>query len=216
MADNAGARGRNDAKLRDRYAVPRELEPLVRPIGEISLDTKNARVHPARQMDEIEKSLRRFGMRDAVKVTPDGVVVAGNGRLAAARRMGWTHVPVIVVESDTAREYALADNRIGELAEWDVLRLADELGAMSDPVGWDQSEIDEILDAASDSDQGPDDFGALGDTSKPKRLDPVLTVFVKLAESDVVESAIDRAMSMGAPTRGAALQTICEEWSDGH
>jgi len=112
-------------------------------IADLSLDPKNARKHSQRNLDAIAASLVRFGQRKPL-VVHRGVVLAGNGTLEAARSIGWTEIEVSAVpddwDDDTAKAYALADNRSAELAEWDESELAKQLLEL-DEKGWNIEEL---------------------------------------------------------------------------
>ena len=92
------------------------------PIGSLTNDPRNARLHDDANMAAIVASLGRFGQQKPIVVDADGVVLAGNGTLEAARRLGWTVITVSrsSLRGAEARAYAFADNRSGELAEWDL------------------------------------------------------------------------------------------------
>jgi len=95
---------------------------LVVPIGELIPDADNARFHPQENIDAIKASLSRFGQDQPVVVQrSNNVVRKGNGRLQAARELGWTHLAAVFVDEDNidAAARAIADNRSGELAKWD-------------------------------------------------------------------------------------------------
>src|SRR5258707_3508248 len=90
---------------------------------------RNARTHSDAQVAEIAGSIRAFGFTNPILVGEEGDVVAGHGRLEAARRLGLAEVPVIPLRGLTElqrRQLMLADNRIALNAGWDVemLRLA--------------------------------------------------------------------------------------------
>ncbi len=74
-------------------------------IETLTLDPANARKHDQRNLDAIAGSLKRFGQRFPIVVQRQGMVVrAGNGRLIAAKAMGWTHIAALVVdESEVAQ-----------------------------------------------------------------------------------------------------------------
>ena len=112
-------------------------------ITDLSLDPKNARKHSARNLEAIAASLEKFGQRKPI-VVHRGVVLAGNGTLEAAKSLGWTEIDVAEVpddwDNDTAKAYALADNRTAELAEWDESELAKQLLELQD-ADWDITEI---------------------------------------------------------------------------
>lgn len=112
-------------------------------ITDLSLDPKNARKHSARNLEAIAASLEKFGQRKPI-VVHRGVVLAGNGTLEAAKSLGWTDIDVAEVpddwDNDTAKAYALADNRTAELAEWDESELAKQLLELQD-ADWDITEL---------------------------------------------------------------------------
>ena len=112
-------------------------------ITDLSLDPKNARKHSARNLEAIATSLEKFGQRKPI-VVHRGVVLAGNGTLEAAKSLGWTEIDVAEVpddwDNDTAKAYALADNRTAELAEWDESELAKQLLELQD-ADWDITEL---------------------------------------------------------------------------
>ena len=112
-------------------------------ITDLSLDPKNARKHSARNLEAIATSLEKFGQRKPI-VVHRGVVLAGNGTLEAAKSLGWTEIDVAEVpddwDNDTAKAYALADNRTAELAEWDESELAKQLLELQDS-DWDITEL---------------------------------------------------------------------------
>lgn len=90
-------------------------------IDAIRADEDNARVHDARQVDAIARSLVTFGQRRPIVLDDHGTVIAGNGTLAAAKALGWIEIDAVVTPFATPEErraYAIADNRTGNLAEW--------------------------------------------------------------------------------------------------
>ena len=112
-------------------------------IESLKLDPNNARKHSKRNLDAIAASLNKFGQRKPI-VVHNGVVIAGNGTLEAAKTLGWKEIGVSVCpadwDADTAKAYALADNRSSELAEWDDAILATQLLDL-DEMGWDIEDI---------------------------------------------------------------------------
>ena len=107
-------------------------------IESLKLDPNNARKHSKRNLDAIAASLNKFGQRKPI-VVHNGVVIAGNGTLEAAKSLGWKEIAVSVCpadwDADTAKAYALADNRSAELAEWDDKILSTQLLDLDD-MGW--------------------------------------------------------------------------------
>jgi len=107
------------------------MEVTRRLISDLTLDPQNARTHSQKNLDAIKASLTQFGQRKPIVITGEGLVLAGNGTLEAAKSLGWDHIDVTITPVDwdlnTARAYALADNRTAELAEWDENVLAKQL-----------------------------------------------------------------------------------------
>ena len=128
-------------------------------IAQLSLDPKNARKHSARNLEAIAASLLKFGQRKPL-VVHRGVVLAGNGTLEAARSLGWTEIEVSEVpqdwDNDTAKAYALADNRTAELAEWDESELAKQLLELQD-ADWDITELGFDVPKLTDIEPGDED-----------------------------------------------------------
>ncbi len=134
-------------------------------VDALTPDPENARTHSDRNLAAIAGSLRQFGQRRPL-VCYGSTVIAGNGTLEAAKSLGWTEVAITRVPRDwtfdQARAYALADNRTGELAEWDTKVLADQLVDL-DAIGWDVSTFGfEPLTPPTDP-SPPEDFPSYGD-----------------------------------------------------
>jgi DNA modification methylase len=115
---------------------------------------RNARTHSDAQVAQIAASIAEFGFTNPILVGIDGVIVAGHGRLAAARKLGLERVPVIVLDHLTPtqrRALVLADNRLAELSTWDDALLHIELEALQDEgfdldlTGFDADALAELL-----------------------------------------------------------------------
>src|SRR4051812_44719295 len=88
---------------------------------------RNARTHTEAQVDQIAASIREWGWTTPVLVTEEGMIIAGHGRVRAARKLGLTEVPVMVATGWTKAQihaYALADNKLALNAGWDEAILA--------------------------------------------------------------------------------------------
>lgn len=86
-------------------------------------------------VDAVANSIKEFGWQQPIVVDKDMVIIAGHTRYKAAKRLGYTKVPVVVADNLTAEQvkaYRLADNKSGELATWDETALFDELSGISD------------------------------------------------------------------------------------
>lgn len=105
------------------------------PIGELKPYEKNARKHGDKDVDQIRKSIEKYGMNDPIGIWgDDNIIVEGHGRLMACRKLGMTEVPVIRLDhltDEQRREYAIAHNATAELSAWDSDLLADEIAELN-------------------------------------------------------------------------------------
>ena len=124
---------------------------------------RNARRHSKKQIRQIAESIKRFGFTNPVLIGDDGEIIAGHGRVEAARLIGLTTVPTIALSHLNATErraYVLADNKLALNAGWNQELLALELQGLLDidfdlsVTGFSVTEIDLVLDAAKDSSPG--------------------------------------------------------------
>jgi DNA modification methylase len=132
-------------------------------IETLSPDPANVRKHGQRNMDAIKASLRRFGQQKPIVVDAKGIVLAGNGTLAAARDLGWREIQIVRTEltGSQATAFGIADNRSAELAEWDE-KLADVLASLKaedfplEEIGFDLDELEALKpEVKSDADAEP-------------------------------------------------------------
>ena len=100
-------------------------------IKDLTPDPANARQHDEKNLKAIQGSLKEFGQRKPIVITEAGVIVAGNGTVEAAKRLGWLKIDAVRVPGDWTPEqtkaFALADNRTAELAAWTPEVLAAQL-----------------------------------------------------------------------------------------
>ena len=109
------------------------------PIDRLIPNARNARTHSEAQVDQIAASIREWGWTNPVLVSEDGTIIAGHGRVRAARKLGLTEVPVMVATGWTKAQiqaYALADNKLALNAGWDEALLALEIGELQE-LGFD-------------------------------------------------------------------------------
>lgn len=132
--------------------ITEQLQPLAISIDLLHPDPSNARRHGEKNIEAIKSSLSMFGQRKPVVVQRNGMIVrAGNGTLAAAKALGWKEIAAVVIDDDsaTAVQFAIADNRTGELAEWDDETLATLLDGMDEAtrnsLAFDEKDLREIM-----------------------------------------------------------------------
>jgi ParB-like chromosome segregation protein Spo0J len=129
----------------DLCHIAESLRSLAVPIDSIDMDPANARKHPTENIEAIRASLRVYGQRKPIVVNRrTRTVEAGNGTLAAGRMLGWKYIAAVFVDDDsmTAAEFAIADNRTAELAEWDQAALEATLRSLV----VDDAELKKMLD----------------------------------------------------------------------
>ena len=155
----------------------------IQTISDLTSDPKNARRYPARNLEAIAGLLGQVGAARSIVIDEQGVVLAGNGVLAAAGRAGIEKVRVVDADGKTLvavrrsglterrrqkTQLAVGDNRSNELSAWDVpelTRLADEVGLDLAEVGFTPEELADLnagLDAAYRG--GPADEATIGES----------------------------------------------------
>src|ERR1700737_590075 len=100
------------------------------PIAQLSPHRGNPRTHSARQGRQIAHSISKFGFNNPILIDRNGGVIAGHGRILAAKLLGMSEVPTIRLDQMTEaqrRAYIIADNRLAENAGWDRELLALEM-----------------------------------------------------------------------------------------
>jgi ParB-like chromosome segregation protein Spo0J len=143
---------------------------VIVPTNRIKANPKNARTHSNRQIRKIAASMREFGFAAPVLIDEQDVLIAGHGRLEAARSLGMSAIPAIIIKGlSDARKRALmlADNRIAQDAGWDLERLAEELAELPEflaedgldvsVTGFEPAEIDRLTADFEDSSGDPAD-----------------------------------------------------------
>ncbi len=122
-----GAKGKVRRRRARAWVGAPKLRPLLVSLADLTLDPKNARKHDERNLRAIETSLERFGQLKPI-VVREGVVVAGNGTMVVAVKLGWTHLAAVAVDSLTREDaiaFGIMDNKSAELADWDLPALGD-------------------------------------------------------------------------------------------
>lgn len=142
--------------MQTKIEMAREL--AMWPVERLVPYAKNSRTHSAEQVAQIAASMREFGFTNPILVdTADGII-AGHGRLQAAKSLGLKEVPVIVLDHLTdaqRRAYIIADNKLALNAGWDDAVLAEELKALGDEgfdldlVGFSDEELTALMAEAT-------------------------------------------------------------------
>src|SRR4051794_24403255 len=151
-------------RVSDKANTPPDLAALMsglglrieaRPVASLIPYAKNARTHSDEQVALIAGSIRSFGFTNPILVDGANGIIAGHGRLAAARKLGLASVPVIELGHLSERDkraLIIADNKLAERAGWDrdllALEAGDlrELGVELSDLGFTAGEIDELME----------------------------------------------------------------------
>ena len=166
-------------KQLDEISTNDQPYPLARrivhwPLEKLIPYARNPRTHSAGQVAQIAASIASFGFNVPILVDTKDGIIAGHGRLLAARKLGLTHVPVIVLDHLTdaqKRAYIIADNQLALNADWDEELLRTELAALQDEdfnvalIGFEDEELARLL-AAQDAIEGLTDEDAVPDLSE--------------------------------------------------
>lgn len=136
-------------------------------ITNLTPDPNNARQHDEKNLKAIEGSLSQFGQRKPIVIDQANVIVAGNGTVKAAKRLGWTEIQAVRVpadwDADRIKAFALADNRTAELANWDQQVMAAQLLDLTE-AGFDIEEFgfelqeQPIVEQSGEDDELPQDI----------------------------------------------------------
>ena len=188
-------------------------------INSLTPDPANARTHDSKNLKAIASSLEKFGQRKPIVVTPDSIVVAGNGTLEAAKSLGWTQIAIARTPVgwtwDQVKAFALADNRTAELAEWDDKVLADQLLEL-DANGWELEELGFVsLQPPSDTDL-QNAFDAL---NNDESILEQITFTLHKDQMQTVRNALEASKALGEygdtgneNSNGNAISRVCELW----
>ncbi len=153
----------NDTSTAVAPVTPRPLFVSYKPTESLAPDPRNARTHPKRQIAQIVASIEAFGFTNPILVDEGGAIIAGHGRLRAAREIGLVEVPTIELAGlgdAQKRALRLADNKIALNAGWDLEILKLELAELAtidiaidlSLTGFSSGEIDVVLKSGTDPD----------------------------------------------------------------
>ncbi len=134
-------------------AMPKKIE--LWKIEKLKPYDRNPRTHSDEQINKIAASIAEFGFTNPILVDSDKGIIAGHGRLEAAKKLGMCKVPVIELSQLTdaqKRAYIIADNRLGLDAEWDYELLFEELETLQvddfnlSVIGFEEKELEAFLE----------------------------------------------------------------------
>lgn len=154
--------------------MEKEMQYYLANVSDLIPYIRNARTHSESQVNQIAASIKEFGFLSPILVAEDNTILAGHGRLAAARKLGLKQVPCVKESHLTEtqrRAYIIADNKLSLNAGWDEDMLAIELSELQgvdfdlDLLGFDESELASIFE--EDKEIKEDDFDVEEELAKP-------------------------------------------------
>lgn len=134
------------------------LEVTYRKISELTKYERNSRTHSAAQIEQIKNSIKEFGFTNPILIDEHGLIIAGHGRLEAAKELSMEAVPTITLHglSDAQKKaYVIADNKLALNAGWDDAMLESELRILQEVdydlslIGFDDAELDVIFNGVN-------------------------------------------------------------------
>ena len=144
----------------------------------------NARTHSDEQITQIAASIKEFGFANPILTDGENGIIAGHGRVMAAKKMGMEEVPTIELSHLTKTQkkaYILADNRLALNSGWDNDALALELGELSDDgfdldlLGFDNTELESMLLDETVDDENIDDIGVIDEIKEECEIKIICT-----------------------------------------
>jgi hypothetical protein len=159
--------------------IPKAKNIELMPLEDLRPYDRNARLHTRSQIEKIAKSIAAFGFNNPILIDSEQGIIAGHGRLEAAKFLGLETAPVIRLDhlSETERRaYILADNRLADLSQWDEETLSAEVDALQeadldlDAIGWTEDELAALMAEVPDPEDFEDDElgSTVSDESEPE------------------------------------------------
>ena len=188
---------------------------------------RNARTHSDEQVAQIAASIREWGWTVPVLMDEDGGLIAGHGRVLAARKLGLAEIPVMVAKgwSEAQKKaYVIADNKLALNAGWDLELLAVELedlqGLNFDLMltGFSDNELQGLLAQSSEGLTDPDTVPDLPQTpvsvpgDEPGKLTSILGDSSSARFEEILRSILSEVYDLSGPFSQTSDLDICERW----
>lgn len=198
-----------------------DSEFTIKSIDTLTPNDKNSRTHDRKQIDQISASIKEFGFTNPILVDDNNGIIAGHGRVLAAKQLGLKEVPALTLKNLTREQiqaYIIADNQLALNAGWDFETLKTELEGLKeldfdvDLLGFDDLFLQELFGTASEI-----DFPKL--SSGEKEPFQQMTFNLHDEQAAIVTDAITLARTnplsdtgLNENSNGNALSLICQEW----
>lgn len=173
-----------------------ELKIVLKNINDIKEYENNAKEHPDWQIEQIANSIQEFGFNDPIAINEDNQIIEGHGRLLAAKKLGLTEIPCIVLTGLTEvqeRAYIIAHNKTTMNTDFDLDRLQYELNALKvegfdlELTGFSEYEVEKLNYSALDEIKENDYSSFLNEVNKNSATFAVTLQFKKENEKEVTD-----------------------------
>lgn len=181
--------------------MAKQLQIEYKDVIELTPYQNNSRTHSDDQVAKIAKSIQEFNFNNPILIDEKGVVVAGHGRLLAAKKLGMIKVPTITLAGltdDQRKAYLITDNRLAELGEWDENMLLEEVNSLMSL----EFNLDDI---------GLDD-GFIGSLNSYEQYEPVLEPSknqVEITETQVEKQEKKMGTAYQEKSEQSLVEVIC-------
>ncbi len=174
----------------------KELKIVLKNINDIKEYDNNAKEHPDWQIEQIANSIQEFGFNDPIAINGDNQIIEGHGRLLAAKQLGLTEIPCIVLTGLTEvqeRAYIIAHNKTTMNTDFDLDRLQYELNALKvedfdlELTGFSEYEIEKLNYSALDEIKESDYSSFSNEVNKNSATFAVTLQFKKENEKEVTD-----------------------------
>ena len=188
-----------------------KLQVVYKEVDDLIPYARNSKIHDETNVNLIAGSIKSFGFNNPVLLDGENGIIAGHGRVLAAKKLGMKQIPTIELQglSETEkRAYIIADNRLTEKSEWDKDMLGLELADLKalnidlDCIGFNENEVEELLGAEAE-------FPKIDDRDAP--LTKTFTVnYDNVEDYEEVMSKIEQFKEEGEGNNNAkALLRLC-------
>ena len=173
-----------------------ELKIVLKNINDIKEYENNAKEHPDWQIEQIANSIQEFGFNNPIAINEDNQIIEGHGRLLAAKKLGLTEIPCIVLTGLTEvqeRAYIIAHNKTTMNTDFDLDRLQYELNALKvegfdlELTGFSEYEVEKLNYSALDEIKENDYSSFLNEVNKNSATFAVTLQFKKENEKEVTD-----------------------------
>lgn len=203
-----------------------EMEPLLVLIDEVKANPGNTRRHAEKDVGATAASMKEHGQQWPILVQPeDLVIMAGEGRWLAAKKLGWTHIAALAsdIKDDGERAlFSVRDNRTAELSEWDIPELSQQLQGLNERFDlpetglWEDYELKPLLEMDLTPPESGDASGrsVSDDGGQDRGKSLVLTV----EQREVVDRAIAAVREhegYADISEGRAIELVCGDFLAG-